>query len=291
MSVPSPLRKSPFDFRQRPPYPRRPPRIQKLKGEDVTVCIASICDPGRVIVAVCDSKLSTGYTSSDRVTLKARRLSKSWGFMFAGEDVSPIVPIEEALQEELKSRPNKLPEVVSLARKAYQEQLQVKATTLNASLQDTSLGLELLIFGYDERSNAHIFTVFDPNAEVAYHDVVGFCAIGSVGYAARSMLYFYGQNKLTHLSTAIYHTLTAKFMAESASDVGKDTFTVVLERDGKAVPLPLIHVESIRDVWEEEGKPKMPLDVPSRVSDMFRAAQRFTPQALDLLGVPHDWRE
>ena len=115
---PKPLPRKPVDFRLRPPYPHIPAK-RILREKPVTVCIACICGAGNAIVAVCDSKLSTGYTSSDRATLKAVRVSKNWAFMYAATDVSPLVPIRQRLRHELKSRSNNLSEVTSAFQSVY----------------------------------------------------------------------------------------------------------------------------------------------------------------------------
>lgn len=291
---PKPLPRKPVDRPRRPIYPLEPPPYQKARRKDVTVCIACICDLGKAIVAVCDSKLSTVYTSSDQATLKAVRVSKNWAFMYAAADVSPLVPIRQRLRQEVKTCSNELPDVASVFQRVYQEQISAKAKDLNQIPQETSLGVDLMGFGYDDQLKPHIFTVSDPKGKIDYHDIVGFQTIGTGGQTASSILYFYGQTSTTPLPLSIYHASAAKFMAESASDVGKHTSVIVFMPSGQTVFLYDPQVESLRAMWEYDGKPHIPIDASKRVSRLYEDAEalsRITNQALKDQGLPDKWSE
>lgn len=256
----------------------------------MTVCIASICDSGQSILAVCDSKLSAIYTSSDRATLKARRVSKSWAFMYAAEDVSPVVPIEEKIKEEIASKPNRLAAISLLAQAAFLEQQRARARARNLVPQETKLELVLLFFGYDEQHNAHIFTVADPNGEITYHDAAGLKAVGSGGLIAEAILNSYGQNRNTSSEMGIYFALAAKFMAESATDVGRDTFAVRFKPNGLARPLLADHLNGFRAMWENEGKPRVPQNVEQEANKIYEMTEKIPDDVFDLLGTPPDWK-
>jgi hypothetical protein len=63
------------------------------------------------------------------------------------------------------------------------------------------------------------------------------------------------------LQRAVYCALASKFMAESASDVGKSTFLVILSNDDRD-PLEFIAspgIEEIRELWNRRGIPKVPI--------------------------------
>jgi hypothetical protein len=260
----------------------------------VTVCIACICDNGKAIVAASDSKLSTGYTSSDRATLKAVRVSKNWAFMYAASDVSPIVPIRLALRERLRASSNKLPSVISLFQSAYQEQVSVRARELGQLPQETLLGIFLMGFGYDEELKPHIFTVEDPQGKIDYHDITGFRTIGTGAQTASSILYFFGQNCRTPLALTLYHASAAKFMAESASDVGKHTSIIVLQPNGEAILLLEPDIDNLRFMWDREGKPRVPAGAPERIAKFYEgtlSANAVINGALKDKGLPPQWSE
>lgn len=260
----------------------------------MTVCIACICDPAKAIVAVCDSKLSSGYTSSDRATLKAVRVSKNWAFMYAAADVSPVVPIRQRLRHELKTCSNELPDVTSLFQRVYHEQVLAKAKDLNQLPQETSLGVVLMGFGYDEQLKPHIFTTEDPQGKTDYHDILGFQAIGTGGQTASSILYFFGQNSKTPLPLTIYHAAAAKFMAESASDVGKHTSVITFMPSGEAVLLYDPDVESLRAMWEADGKPRVPASASEEISKFYAGAEilnLIVNKCLTEKGLPARWSE
>ncbi len=290
---PSPLPRKPVDFRLRPPYPHMPAK-RVLREKPVTVCIACICGAGKAIVAVCDSKLSTGYTSSDRATLKAVRVSKNWAFMYAATDVSPLVPIRQSLRQELKTCPNVLSDVTSLFQRIYHEQVLGKAKDLSQIPQETSLGVILMGFGYDDELKPHIFTTEDPQGKTDYHDIVGFQTIGAGAQTASSILYFYGQNPKTPVALTIYHASAAKFMAESASDVGKHTSVIVFMPSGEAVLFNDAHLESLREMWEHEGKPRVPANALEEISKLYASAEILTMvvnNGLKEKGLPPRWSE
>lgn len=267
-------------------YPPRPPNDW---SKSVTVCIAAICDSGKSLIAVCDSKLSLGYTSSDKAALKAHRLNKNWGLLYAG-DTSPIVPILLRMREDLRTCSNKLRDVVPLVQKAYKEQHQIKADNLGLSLGKTFLEVELLIFGYDDEAKAHIFIVTDPKGEPAYYDFAGFSTIGSGGLVASAILNFYGHRSTTSLPLGIFHCLAAKFMAESARDVGRDTSLIVFKPDGNIVMWVQPQIEIVRQMWEVDGKPHLPIKVSESISEMYTESEKLMEKTLDKMGR-HQWND
>jgi hypothetical protein len=89
----------------------------------------------------------------------------------------------------------------------------------------------------------------------------GFAAIGTGSYLADSTLYAFNQSFMDSLAATIYKTLFAKFVAESASDVGEATYLYVFSGDGSKMMLDDGLVGKVRDRWVAHGKPS--LDVPT----------------------------
>src|SRR5208337_3889832 len=94
-------------------------------------------------------------------------------------------------------------------------------------------------------------------------DFPGFGTIGTGSYLADSALYGYEQHPAKELITTIYNTLSAKFLAESASDVGKQTYLYVFGETGDKVEMgdtgSLEH--KLREMWLAHGKPPIPKDM------------------------------
>jgi hypothetical protein len=214
--------------------------------------------------------------------------------MYAAADISPLVPIRQRLRQELKNRSNDLPEVTSAFQSVYHEQVLMKAKDLSQIPQETILGVELLGFGYDDELKPHIFTSTDPQGKTDYHDIVGFQAVGSGAQAAMSILYFYGQNSKLPLPLSIYHASAAKFMAESATDVGKHTSVIVFMPTGKAVLLYDCDTDLLRAMWERDGKPRVPVNASEEISKFYAGAETLNEILNNMLkqkGLPARWSE
>src|SRR6266566_6040599 len=68
-------------------------------GLGMTVCIASLCGGEDCIIALSDRMLSMPAMSLDDLTAKFRAIGSRWMAMYAGNDVSPVVPIMKAVRE------------------------------------------------------------------------------------------------------------------------------------------------------------------------------------------------
>jgi hypothetical protein len=214
--------------------------------------------------------------------------------MYAAADVSPVVPIRQRLRQELKSCSNTLPDVVSLFQRIYQEQVLIRAKELSQLPQETVLGVSLMAFGYDNELRPHIFTTDDPQGKIDYQDITGFHAIGTGASTASSILYFYGQNPQTPLPLTLYHGSAAKFMAESASDVGKHTSIIVFQPNREAVLLLDPDIDNLRSMWDREGKPRVPAGAPERIAKFYEgtlSANAVINGALKDKGLPPQWSE
>jgi 20S proteasome alpha/beta subunit len=189
--------------------------------------------------------------------------------MYAGE-ASAIVPIVRRITENLRTCSNRLRDVARLAQRAYKEQHQIKAANLTLRLVESILNVELLLFGYDHESKAHIFSVCDPGGELDYHDIEGFWTIGNGAWVASAILNFYEHRSNAPLHLGIFHCLAAKFMAELASDAGKDTSLIVFKPNGETILWSQPQVEMVRQAWGVDGKPRLPIKVSEIISEICR---------------------
>jgi hypothetical protein len=287
-----------------PPRHILPPRKKVGYPYDVTVCIAALADAGQSLVFACDSKLSLPEVSGDRVALKCFPLSSrlQWWAMVAADEVSHVLPvIEEAYQGgmiDLSEATNRHQNVERIFVSAYQavrrryvEDLVLKpigldfgewktagyAPDLMARIEAVDIGCEFVIFGFDMGAFGHIFTVGHPGV-ARNHNLTGYAAIGSGGYSALSSLLFNSVNSEMELPEVLYRVCEAKFMAESALGVGRHTY-VNIARVGEAMSATHLSdyvVNSVRNAWEKEGKPRIPRGIVDELRPLLRRSRPTT---------------
>lgn len=272
-----------------PPLIPHPPRWRHPRPSDwgigMTVCIAVIADNGETIVTASDRMVSRDDTSAE-LLLKARWVHRQWATLFAGEDITQFRPIVQEVATVLESH-----SAVSLAlaeqtfTEKYRERLKRECearvlsvygldrdtfvknglrtfgeaafSDLRYRLETTRLGADFLVYGFDTGGNPHLFTVVHPGVASHYTDI-GCWAIGSGAQTATSSLFFHRYFIRHSCRSAIYEVCAAKFMAESAMGVGKDTAVIALRRDGSTAFLNISDVQAIRSLWEREGQPRLP---------------------------------
>jgi 20S proteasome alpha/beta subunit len=253
----------------------------------MTVCVAALADVGKSIVLACDSMLSGGEFSGDKVAHKLYPLSGQfhWCAMAAGDDITHIAPVIDGavlgllgLTDVTNTAENVERTVVAAyqnvrIRHAEDMVLAPIGMTMESFLQKTEwqnnlvdelravdLGCQVLVAGFDWTGDGHIFTVEHPGI-VRNHDFSGWASIGNGAYSAISMLLFHSVSYDMELARVIYHVCEAKFMAESAPGVGKHTVVKVMKPDMLvATPSELSSdcISKIRDEWESQGKPRIP---------------------------------
>jgi ATP-dependent protease HslVU (ClpYQ) peptidase subunit len=248
----------------------------------MTVCIAAFFENDSII-AVSDMMVSTGDFSADDLAIKNRELHPQWRVMISGNDLTRLLPVVDAIGEALdKSKKYTYQEVQRIAKLAYQGELrsqiqdailsrynltyktlfQLRAddpiySDLRFQMAEATLGFTLLFFGHDGKHRPHIFTVENPG-NVCNHDLIGFWAIGSGSNRAMSSLFAHPYNCTDSLWKATYIAYEAKFMAESAGGVGKETVSVVMRPDGKASAS--VSCPELRQFWESAGRPRVPAE-------------------------------
>jgi hypothetical protein len=259
--------------------------------EPMTVCIAGMCS-NDTIIAMCDMMISTDYFSADNMALKFRDIHKDWKVMFAGNDISRVIPLVGRAVDILRGGTGLSRTAVEAAmRTAFQEQLIEKQTdivlarygltmpqfvttglstfgeaifsAMKYQLDQTQLDCSFLVFGRDEVGDAHIFTIEDPGI-ACNHDLYGFWAIGSGANRALSSLFFQQYNVATPEWRAIYCIAEAKFMAEGGS-VGDKTLVLIKRKDGSSVAS--LSLQTLKTLWHEKGRPRIPTETEKAVAE------------------------
>jgi hypothetical protein len=192
-------------------------------GLDVTICIAAVTKSGMAdghIVAVSDQMISNAdyVPAADDGALKARKLSKTWAVMVAAENVSLFLPVVDNVKNKLRIFDDAydLIAVQSAVTEAYRTLFNAEFTasylarygmcsisefrtlgrvqfgddkfhTICNAIDEYSLGIELLVYGFDADKKPHIFQVSNPGS-VTNHDLLGYGVIGSGFYMATSSM-------------------------------------------------------------------------------------------------------
>jgi ATP-dependent protease HslVU (ClpYQ) peptidase subunit len=264
---------------RRQPEPSKP----QFRGEVVTICIAVVSQGSRIIFAW-DGQISSPETSTEGA-MKFTTLSsdESWVAMFAG-DVHRFGPLTERIRKSLTAYDRD--SLVSACEAAFKIELLKRIETeillpygltreqfiengrawfgdmrfgfIADQIAGMDLGIHLLVAGLDPSGVPHIFSM-DEKGVVFIQDQLPFHAVGSGRFNALATLYpdpglFYTAT----LNKAIYRLCAAKFAAESASGVGKETTIIARERDGTRSILFPWTIEKIRERWKAEGQPPIP---------------------------------
>jgi hypothetical protein len=267
----------------------------------MTTCIAATAWDGLkheyFLVVTSDMKVSfSGHFSLEGV-IKLDPIHGEWSAMVAGNDVSQAPFVIERAKGMLKGKKGKLLVVKNTFTRAYQEQLREVTTdellspfnmtleefkkkgrrelepnlhqALSFGIKNAKLGCKFLIYGFDDDKIPHLFEVGE-HGKVESKDKPGFWAIGNGATSAISMLAHLGQvSERTPLPETIYNVLAAKFISESASDVGTDTFAFIKSFGSTSFRYRTNFEKELRDLWNEKGRPKLP----SEVNEIIARAQ------------------
>jgi len=267
--------------------------------DDMTVCIAAICDRGGAIVSASDRMIALStFTSADSMTVKGVRVHERWAAMFAADDIRSVDPILRDVTDQLRPLPGRTDEVLAAFREAYQAQVRRRVEDrvlskygvdlvtfrqkglkefgrevffdLYRRIDAETLDVTFLVHGFEPGGGGRIFSVEFPGVTEEYGRN-GFWAIGSGQDAALSSLFFHRYNQEKTLEEAIYHCCEAKFMAEKSAGVGKETILGVLQADQKGTLLRDADLAPIRKRWEEEGCPRLPNGITQAVSELVKS--------------------
>lgn len=275
----------------------------------MTVCISAICARGNSIVCVSDSKISFGDYSADDVTVKCIPVAGDWRVLFAGNDITGVGFILELARDSIRGKPKTWQVVTNAIRNACAERLRCHIETqilapfgltlkeflkrgksaftdsvygnLCDKITSTRLSDQFLVVGFDGDGVGHI-AIVDHESPPQLFDPIAFAAIGSGSSCAYSSLLFQSNHRRigvdADLEDAVYCCCEAKFMAESASDVGRETFLTVFRRGKPTQFISALRIDEIRSAWERYGAPRVPKGIVKAIPEML-----FTNE--DLKGV------
>jgi len=266
----------------------------------MTVCVAAICAtedgrPSGTIVTASDRLLTWGSSTSE-TALKAARLAPAWMTMIAGDDITrgveDVIRAARATLAAYEDEAPGVPEVRAALLGAWRDVQNQRAETavlnpfrltieqflhmrkqlgtatfleLAEQIRLTSkLECQLLACGFDKNKVPALLVCADDSGCRDFTRA-DFVAIGSGDTSAVATLAFQRYTRQSSVAAAIYHVCAAKFMSEGAPGVGAQTLVLCLNEDGRTKWIFKTHVEQIRKLWEEHGRPKTPAD--SRIAE------------------------
>jgi hypothetical protein len=125
--------------------------------------------------------------------------------------------------------------------------------SLSRKIDRASLGVDLLVYGFDYTNNRrpNIFHITNPGNAIELNHLSAF-AIGSGTRMAMASLHLRPLDISTvpNASALIYRLCEAKFSAETASGVGKATSGYWMTNDGHSSPILEITLNKYRNIWE-----------------------------------------
>jgi hypothetical protein len=265
----------------------------------MTLCIAAISlrevDPH--IITVSDTMISGSIISADSTAIKIRPFHRDWMAMISADDVGQAIPIIAKAEEYFRGRKNTLAVARSTFKRAYQRHLvemredavlsaydmtienfkkngkrQFTETQFNRvclQIEAVDPKCDFIVNGFDSQGRAHIFEV-NGNGTDSVRDLPGFCCIGSGGWAAEMILCALNQNIDNTMNETIFNLCAAKFMAERALGVGKETFIHARNKKSFAFRFNDGMLEDIRDAWEKNGCPRVPDGIIDGIKKVWR---------------------
>jgi hypothetical protein len=215
--------------------------------EAVTVCLAALAENGRSIVTACDTRLSwgTGGQHAD----KAHPVHRDWQFLYAADEISGSTRALEYLARTVDYSPKSHAEMIGL----------IEGSFLNTPPYDT--GRMFLLAGFDDRGFPHLSIHHeDEKNGPVYVDRSGanYSAIGIGADQALLVLSQFGHRRTRTVAETLYSVCAAKFFAENASDVGRETQVYVL-RQGETIFVPNAYLQDTYEIWQREGQLPLPL--------------------------------
>ncbi|MEO8103203.1 MAG: hypothetical protein ABI790_11785 [Betaproteobacteria bacterium] len=236
-------------------YPEIEPNDIGLWGEEMTVCVAAICEDSKTILGASDRMITAGIVQFQPAASKAYQITKSIVIMVAGEmtvqteimaelvprvnvmlsqdpppgwlNVKDIADVYASIHDALKTKRGERDILLPLGLTSEtfisrQRELAPKlVTTIATELIGKTLPSTAAIVSGVDNTGAHLYVVEGGN--VTCHDAAGFASIGAGWYHASSHMMFSRHEKNGSLARTLLLTYTAKKRAEVAPGVGIET--------------------------------------------------------------------
>jgi hypothetical protein len=193
------------------PFSKMPPPEPSDWGKQMTVCISALAEMNTLLFHACDSKISTGDTSGDRVADKQYPVHLKWHAMFSGDDIAFVEPIISEVIVRIADNPmlaltqegvawafttsyqnirrkyahDRILSVYDLSMEEFlksgAKMFRGAYLDMKREIDEIDLGCEFLVSGFNQDGVGKIFTVSNPGIS-RDRSLVGYWAIGSGAY-------------------------------------------------------------------------------------------------------------
>ncbi len=237
----------------------------------MTTCVAALCCDGKAIVLAADKMIGFGYVESEPDISKIRKIHKNWRVLVAGNGVEPAFAVIDAARAKLANVPAPtLDVVIDAMESAYQDKRMhdaealflapigwtrdqfrresfallgdVTASQIRDSIERFEYEMDLLVAGFDDHGEGHIFSVTSEARGIAARHDLGFHAVGSGETNARFIMAHRRVAPKMVLREALFYALEGKYYGELASGVGLRTDIVVMRPDEDDL---LVHEDNV----------------------------------------------
>jgi hypothetical protein len=289
-------------------YPYR--HIQITRSRKVTACIGIACDSiaGRSkIVLISDRQLHFGGTSTE-TGLKTMSLCSNWRALFAGDDISMVMPVISAASFKLRNGSNQQWSEVSAAMlEAFQavRRRQIESTYLSSwgwtveeflkkgkvalpenhfqnliyDIERFDLGCQFLACGLTDvfpdsdaiLSFPSMFYIHNPGVLIPVDDSLGYGAVGSGATLAIAYLAQRMQKPTLSLEESVYNGIVAKRLAERSMGVGQDTIVEIMRPKNREQILDAEKIGAISTIWKDEEANIRPKNLVQRMSEIINS--------------------
>ena len=282
--------------------------IPEWEPENVTICIAAMCENGKALILCGDAEVGVGFTATELGKAKWGPFGPGWNIGISGTVSHAVEVISWGTKLGPKSPSNSLFDVKSLLENCYRKARLSKAegeylasrgwtlqdwidsgrakmpeatyANIDARIALFDFGADLIAAGWgDDDDIASIITVKNPGV-CADHTRLGFWCVGSGSTAAQMSLFSRNYSPEISLEQAAYYVMEAKISAERAAGVGRRT-DMFLTRKDLRLPIAIrpSTSEAMRVIWEqisqrEFGKAHQEQLVKHDAFEEFRAAKK-----------------
>jgi 20S proteasome alpha/beta subunit len=265
----------------------------------VTCCVACLCDNRKAIILAADKMITwKDVIESEPDIHKISQLTKDWWIMFSGDDIAPVFDVIDRTKKDL-SRRKALPvdEVIETVERHYfKKRMQLAESvyltprgltieqfnspapvapasgplrpTIEDSIQSYTMPVSLLVAGFDNKGQGHIFSLEDQGyggsrGSARRHDIPGFQATGSGSIGANYIMTFRKVSPSLRIREALYFVAEGKYYGEFAGGVGLRTDIYILR----------------------PGRPKVKIKEEAVDKKLMRLCDRLGPRDLDRKGI------
>jgi hypothetical protein len=148
-------------------------------------------------------------------------------------------------------------------------------------ITDMDLGIELLVVGLDAYAQTRLFTVSGKG--IVTRSALQYDAIGSGAPTALGTFYQLKYFPVPELEDTIYRACAAKFAAENAPGVGRETYALLVAPMSGVWTL-VMEVDRLRDLWQSDGQPPFPPKAHRIIARDVRQLRRSQEYALKSKG-------